>query len=239
MLTSFIASLALLTVASVNGSPTIYDKRDPQFMVNLPNRLPVNGSIGFGITIGQGPNGNSVVTFGNGTNGRGGFPFGFFGNRFRGNTNSGTNTTNTRPFPFNFLPFKREMEMEMSKREPQFSFDFGNELPVLGDLPFGINIAQGADGNSIGNIGNATTGDRGFPLNFLPFKRDGGEAHQLVAREPQFGFNFTNRLPVTGRFPFGLNIGQGANGNSFAFFGNSSTGARPFPFNFLPFKRED
>ena len=51
MLTSFIATLALLTAASVSGSPTIYDKRDPQFMVNLPNRLPVNGSIGFGITI--------------------------------------------------------------------------------------------------------------------------------------------------------------------------------------------
>ncbi|KZV73027.1 hypothetical protein PENSPDRAFT_750499 [Peniophora sp. CONT] len=206
------------------------EKRDPQFSVNLPNRLPVNGTLPFGLTITQGPNGNSIVTFGNSTTGGGRtFPFGFFGGA---NGNGGNTTTSNRPFPFNFLPFKRDEE-EVMKRDPQFSFNFPNRLPVTGNLPFGINIAQGADVNSIGNFGNATTGDRGFPLNFLPFKREEEvEAEAVEKRDPQFSFNFPNRLPVTGNLPFGINIAQGADGNSIGNFGNATTGALPFPFNF-------
>ena len=258
MFASTLSTLAILAVASVNGSPMPLEARDPQFSVNLPNRLPVNGNIGFGINIGTGTNGNSVVTIGNNTSGRGAFPFGFFGGgRFRGNTGTTTPTTNTttnfrgRPFPFSFFPFKRDEEMEMMKRDPQFSFNFPNALPISGNLPFGINIGTGANGNSVGNFGNATTGTRPFPFNFLPFKREELEAlvarqldelearGQIQKRDPQFSFNFPNRLPITGNLPFGINLGVGANGNSVGNFGNATTGTRPFPFSFLPFKRED
>ncbi|VDB83722.1 unnamed protein product [Peniophora sp. CBMAI 1063] len=272
-----ISTLVLLAVSSVNGSPMPFDKREPQFSFNFTNRLPVNGRLPFGINLAQGANGNSIAMFGNATTGDRGFPFNLlpfkrdelaafeemqkrdpqfsfnftnrlpitgnlpFGLHFSqgadGNSilSFGNATTGDRGFPFNFLPFKRDEELVA--REPQFSFNFTNRLPVNGRLPFGINIGQNADGNSIATFGNATTGDRGFPFNFLPFKRE--EELELVAREPQFSFNFTNRLPVNGRLPFGINIGQNADGNSIAMFGNATTGDRGFPFNFLPFKREE
>ncbi|KZV60735.1 hypothetical protein PENSPDRAFT_659397 [Peniophora sp. CONT] len=206
-------------------------KRDPQFSFNFPNRLPISGNFN-GFTIGQGPNGNSIITFGNSTSGRTS-PFNFFGG------GSGNATTNNRPFPFNFLPFKRDEEIV--KRDPQFSFNFPNRLPVIGNLPFGINIGQGANGNSIANFGNATTGTQAFPFNFLNFKREEEIAarDEVEKRDPQFSFNFPNRLPVTGNLPFGINIAQGADGNSIGNFGNATTGTQAFPFNFLNFKREE
>ncbi|KZV65817.1 hypothetical protein PENSPDRAFT_655452, partial [Peniophora sp. CONT] len=151
-------------------------KREPQFTHQFHNNLPVAGELPFGLTVTPGVPG-SVVTVGNSTTGSAGFPFDFkrqfdvqlsnelpvngelpFGLSVRPGTpgsvvSVGNATTGSAGFPFNF------------KREPQFTHQFHNNLPVTGELPFGLTVTPGVPG-SVVTVGNATTGSSGFPFNF-------------------------------------------------------------------------
>ena len=96
------------------------------------------------------------------------------------------------------------------KREPQFSVQLSNNIPVTGPLPFGLNVAPGTPG-SVVTVGNSTTG---CGNGAFPFR---------LKRDPQFEVQLSNNLPVTGPLPFGLNVAPGVPG-SVVTVGNSSTG---------------
>ncbi|KZV67500.1 hypothetical protein PENSPDRAFT_754846 [Peniophora sp. CONT] len=151
-----------------------------QFNFTLPNKLPVEGTLPFGLTVAQGAQ-NSTV----------GLPAGF---------------------PFNFR--RESATPALAAREPQFSANIPNTIPVSGTFPNGITITPGTPSGSI-----VTNNDNSTLFGFLPFKRD------VDAR--QFNFTLPNQLPVEGVLPFGLTVTQGAE--------NSTVG---LPAGF-PFKRDD
>ena len=136
-----------------------------QFNFTLPNQLPVDGTLPFGLTVTQGAQ-NSTV----------GLPSGF--------------------------PFKRdEATPALAAREPQFSANIPNTIPVSGTFPNGITVTPGTPSGSIVTIDRNSTLFGSFP-----FKRD------LEGR--QFNFTLPNQLPIEGTLPFGLTVSQGAGGNS-------------------------
>lgn len=118
------------------ATPTL-DARKPQFSVNIPNNIPVSGAFPNGINITPGTPSGSIVT-----GSRNSTLFGQFG-------------------------FKRdEATPALAAREPQFSVNIPNNIPVSGSFPNGINIApQTPSGSIVTSSRNST-----FPFNL--FGRD-------------------------------------------------------------------
>ncbi|KZV73159.1 hypothetical protein PENSPDRAFT_683029 [Peniophora sp. CONT] len=206
--TKFILFVSMaIAGSSVAAAPNLYKRdtatpalvaREPQFSVNIPNNIPVSGAFPNGITITPGTPSGSIVT-----GARNSTLFGQFG-------------------------FKRDdATPALAAREPQFSVNIPNNIPVSGSFPNGINITPGTPSGSI----VTSTRNGTFPFNL--FGRD--EATPvLAAREPQFSVNILNDIPVSGSFPNGITITPGTPSGSIV------TGARNSTlFGQFGFKRED
>ncbi|VDC05273.1 unnamed protein product [Peniophora sp. CBMAI 1063] len=193
--------------SSVMAGPTLYKRdvpspalaaREPQFSVNIPNTIPVSGAFPNGITITPGTPSGSIVTGAQNST-----LFGQFG-------------------------FKREdATPALAAREPQFSVNIPNNIPVSGSFPNGITvIPQTPSGSIVTSNRNST-----FPFNL--FGRD--EATPvLAAREPQFSVNIPNTIPVSGALPNGITITPGTPSGSIVTGAQNST-----LFGQFGFKRED
>ncbi|KZV66180.1 hypothetical protein PENSPDRAFT_689211 [Peniophora sp. CONT] len=207
--------------------------RAPQFSANIPNNIPVSGTFPNGITITpQTPSGSIVAGDRNST------LFGAFGfkrddgieaRQFNFTLHNQLPVEGTLPFGFTVtkgaqnstvglpagFPFKRDdATPARAAREPQFSANIPNNIPVSGTFPNGITITPGTPSGSI------ITDNRNSTLfGAFGFKRDEVEARQ-------FNFTLPNRLPVEGILPFGLSVTQGSQ--------NSTVG---LPAGF-PFKRD-
>ena len=153
-----------LTLTSSRHPHFHYIVNSIQFNSTLPNQIPVEGALPFGLTVTQGAD-NSTVDL----------PAGF--------------------------PFKRDgATPALAAREPQFSVNIPNTIPVSGTFPNGITITPGTPSGSI------VTSNRNSTLfGAFGFKRDDGA---IEAR--QFNFTLPTRLPVEGALPFGLTVAQGA-----------------------------
>ncbi|KZV65519.1 hypothetical protein PENSPDRAFT_756398 [Peniophora sp. CONT] len=221
------------SIVTGNNNSTLFGafgfKRDDasvearQFNFTLHNQLPVEGVLPFGLSVTQGAQ-NSTVGL------PAGFPFkrGLEARQFNFTLHNQLPVEGILPFGLSVtkgtqnstvglpagFPFKRDgATPALAAREPQFSANIPNNIPVSGKFPNGITITPGTPSGSI------VTGDRNSTLfGFLPFKRD-SEARQ-------FNFTLPNRLPVQGVLPFGLSVTQGAQ--------NSTVG---LPAGF-PFKRD-
>ncbi|KZV64002.1 hypothetical protein PENSPDRAFT_757542 [Peniophora sp. CONT] len=195
--------------------------REPQFSVNIPNNIPVSGSFPNGITITPGTPSGSIVT-----GARNSTLFGQFG-------------------------FKRDDATPvLAAREPQFSVNIPNMIPVSGNFPNGINITPGTPSGSI----VSSTRNGTFPFNLFgrddesdsdprlalsPVFRIAPEDDKvfatlpnpatptLDARAPQFSVNIPNTIPVSGSFPNGINITPGTPSGSIVTSDRNGT----FPFN--------
>ncbi|KZV63996.1 hypothetical protein PENSPDRAFT_757536 [Peniophora sp. CONT] len=173
------------------ATPTL-DARAPQFSVNIPNTIPVSGSFPNGINITPGTPSGSIVT---------------------GNRNSTL---------FGQFGFKRDDATPvLAAREPQFSVNIPNNIPVSGSFPNGINITPGTPSGSI------VTGNRNSTLfGQFGFKREDATP-ALAAREPQFSVNIPNNIPVSGSLPNGISITPGTPSGSIVTDSRNGT----FPFN--------
>ncbi|VDC07656.1 unnamed protein product [Peniophora sp. CBMAI 1063] len=244
MFSSKLNLILCLSIVAVSATPTPYKRdaatpvleaRAPQFSVNIPNNIPVSGAFPNGITITPQTPSGSIVTGNNNATlfGQLGFKrdeidarqFNFTlpnrlpvqGNLPFGLTVSQGALNSTVGLPSGF-PFKREdATPALAAREPQFSVNIPNNIPVSGAFPNGITITPGSPSGSIvtGNNNSTLFGQFGF-------KREDGA---VEAR--QFNFTLPNRLPVQGNLPFGLTVTQGAL--------NSTVG---LPSGF-PFKRDE
>ncbi|KZV62407.1 hypothetical protein PENSPDRAFT_692559, partial [Peniophora sp. CONT] len=127
------------------------------------------------------------------------------------------------------FPFKRDdATPALAAREPQFSANIPNNIPVSGKFPNGITITPGTPSGSI------VTGDRNSTLfGFLPFKRDEATA-VLEARAPQFSANIPNNIPLSGTFPNGITITPQTPSGSIVTGNRNST-----LFGAFGFKRDD
>ncbi|KZV63994.1 hypothetical protein PENSPDRAFT_757534 [Peniophora sp. CONT] len=195
-----------ITGSSVNATPTPYKRdgaspalaaREPQFSANIPNTIPVSGTFPNGITITPGTPSGSIVT---------------------GSRNSTL---------FGSLFGRDDATPVLQAREPQFSVNIPNNIPVSGSFPNGISITpQTPSGSIVTSSRNST-----FPFNL--FGRD--EATPvLAAREPQFSVNIPNNIPVSGTFRNGITITPQTPSGSIVTGNRNST-----LFGQFGFKRED
>ncbi|VDC05274.1 unnamed protein product [Peniophora sp. CBMAI 1063] len=199
--TNFITFVCVAVAgSSVMAGPTMYKRdgatpalaaREPQFSVNIPNNIPVSGAFPNGITITPGTPSGSIVTGAQNST-----LFGQFG-------------------------FKREdATPALAAREPQFSVNIPNNVPVSGSFPNGITvIPQTPSGSIVTSNRNGT-----FPFNL--FGRDDATP-VLAAREPQFSVNIPNNIPVSGSFPNGITVVPQTPSGSIVTSNRNST----FPFN--------
>ncbi|VDB88905.1 unnamed protein product [Peniophora sp. CBMAI 1063] len=194
--------------------------REPQFSLNIPNGIPVSGAFRNGLTVTPKVGGGSIVT---------------------GNQNSTLFGQLSSLFPFGF---KRDGDVEaivdveashtLEAREPQFSLNIPNSIPVSGAFRNGLTVTPKLGGGSI------VTGNRNSTLfGQFGFKREDGEedveaTQTLEAREPQFSLNIPNSIPVSGAFRNGLTVTPKVGGGSIVTGNRNST-----LFGQFGFKRED
>lgn len=172
--------------------------REPQFSLNIPNRIPVSGTFRNGLTITPQTPSGSIVT---------------------GNRNSTLFGQLGSVFPFNF---KREDEAThtIEAREPQFSINIPNNIPVSGAFRNGLTVTPKVGGGSIvsGNRNSTLFGQL-----FGGFKRDEDGTPTLEAREPAFSVNIPNNIPVSGAFRNGITVTPKTGGGSIVTGNNNST----------------
>lgn len=195
------------------ATPTI-EAREPAFSVNIPNNIPVSGQFRNGLTITPHTPSGSIVT---------------------GNDNS---TLFGQLFSGSGLPFKREdATPALAAREPAFSLNIPNSIPVSGAFRNGLTVTPKVGGGSIVTGNNNSTL---FGQLFGGFKREDGEEVEatatLEARAPAFSLNIPNSVPVSGAFRNGLTITPKVGGGSIVTGNNNST---LFGQLFGGFKRED
>ncbi|VDB84037.1 unnamed protein product [Peniophora sp. CBMAI 1063] len=181
------------SIVTGNNNSTLFGqfgfKRDDgvearQFNFTLPNQLPAQGTLPFGLTVTQGAQ-NSTVGLPSG------FPFKRDGDldarQFNFTLPNQLPVEGTLPFgltvtqgaqnstvglPSGF-PFKRGLEAR------QFNFTLPNQLPVAGALPFGLTVTQGTQNSTVG-----------LPSGF-PFKRsDSAAPRALAARDGDANYDY-------------------------------------------------
>ncbi|VDB88907.1 unnamed protein product [Peniophora sp. CBMAI 1063] len=198
-------------IVDVEATHTL-DAREPQFSLNIPNSIPVSGAFRNGLTVTPKVGGGSIVT--------------------------GQQNSTLLGQLFGGFGFKRDDELEhatpaLAAREPQFSLNIPNSIPVSGAFRNGLTVTPKLGGGSI------VTGNRNSTLfGQFGFKREDGEeveaTQTLEAREPQFSLNIPNSIPVSGAFRNGLTVTPKVGGGSIVTGNRNST-----LFGQFGFKRED
>ena len=143
----------------------ILEARQTNFSVTLPNKLPVQGTLPFGLSVTQGSQNSTVglpagfpfkrdellelvarqtnfsVTLPNKLPVQGTLPFGLSVTQGAQNSTVGLSAG---------FPFKREEEMLEARQISNFTFTLPNKLPVQGTLPFGLTVTQGSQNSTVG-----------------------------------------------------------------------------------------
>ena len=201
-----------------DASPTI-QAREPAFSLNIPNTIPVSGQFRNGISVFPQVGGGSIV---------------------QGSSNS--SIFSQFGLGGGLLPFKRDDSTPtLQAREPAFSLNIPNTIPVSGTFRNGISVFPQLGGGSIVSSGSNSTGLAGL-LSGFGFKRDDATP-TLQAREPAFSLNIPNTIPVSGSFRNGISVFPQVGGGSIvqgssnsSIFSQFGLGGGSFPFGL---KREE
>ncbi|KZV67503.1 hypothetical protein PENSPDRAFT_754849 [Peniophora sp. CONT] len=191
------SSLVVLVSLAVglNAGPTglkrddatpVLEAREPAFSVNIPNNIPVSGAFRNGITVTPKTGGGSIVS---------------------GNNNSTL---------FGQLFGRDDATPALAAREPAFSLNIPNNIPVSGAFRDGITVTPKTGGGSI------VTGNNNSTLFGKLFGRDDATP-ALQARAPQFSLNIPNNIPVSGAFRNGLTVTPKVGGGSIVTGNRNST----------------